>query len=397
MTTKHTRVPSLCRHKASGRAVVQLDGKDYYCGRHGSETAQAEYDRLISIYLANSRRMPREATGQADITIVELIAQYWEHAQQHYRKPDGRPTSELSCIKIVLRPLRAMFGRELAQDFGPLKLKAVRQEMIDRRLSRKSINLHVGRIRRVFKWGVENELVRPDVLQALLAVRGLQRGRSEAKETEPIQPVPEQHVDAVLPYLSPQVDAMVQLMTLTGMRVGEVTIMRTADIDRSGTECWLYKPREHKTQHHGHERLIPLGPQAQEVLKGFLKADPDAFLFTPKEAMEHFNAKRRAERRTPMTPSQLHRQERARAKPKRKYLPHFDRNAVRQAIVRACKAADVPPFHPHQLRHTAATRLRREFGIEAARVILGHSSSLVTEVYAEIDRAKALEIMSQVG
>ena len=54
-------------------------------------------------------------------------------------------------------------------------------------------------------------------------------------------------------------------------------------------------------------------------------------------------------------------------------------------------------WHPHQLRHNAATRLRKEFGIEAARVVLGHSSAAVTEVYAEIDTLKAAEIMVQVG
>ncbi len=31
-------------------------------------------------------------------------------------------------------------------------------------------------------------------------------------------------------------------------------------------------------------------------------------------------------------------------------------------------------WHPHQLRHTAATELRRAYGVEAARIILGHAS-----------------------
>ncbi len=53
--------------------------------------------------------------------------------------------------------------------------------------------------------------------------------------------------------------------------------------------------------------------------------------------------------------------------------------------------------HPHQLRHNAATELRKEFGLEAARVILGHRSAAITEVYAEMDRQKAIDAMMKVG
>jgi integrase len=54
-------------------------------------------------------------------------------------------------------------------------------------------------------------------------------------------------------------------------------------------------------------------------------------------------------------------------------------------------------WHPHQLRHNAATYLRREFGLEAARIILGHHSSAVTEIYAEKDEQQAVEAIIKVG
>ena len=75
----------------------------------------------------------------------------------------------------------------------------------------------------------------------------------------------------------------------------------------------------------------------------------------------------------------------------------YTAGSVRQAIHRACKKAGVDAWHTHQLRHNAATFLRKEFGIEAARVVLGHASSAVTEVYAELDLTRAADIMSQVG
>jgi integrase len=54
-------------------------------------------------------------------------------------------------------------------------------------------------------------------------------------------------------------------------------------------------------------------------------------------------------------------------------------------------------WHPHQLRHNAATFLRKEFGLETARIILGHRSAAITEVYAELDQQKAMEAVVKVG
>jgi integrase len=71
--------------------------------------------------------------------------------------------------------------------------------------------------------------------------------------------------------------------------------------------------------------------------------------------------------------------------------------SYRHAIQVACDKAGVPRWHPHQLRHNAATWLRREFGLEIARVVLGHSSPVVTEMDAEMDRQKAIAVIERVG
>lgn len=54
-------------------------------------------------------------------------------------------------------------------------------------------------------------------------------------------------------------------------------------------------------------------------------------------------------------------------------------------------------WHPHQLRHNAATMLRREYGLEAAQVILGHKTLTVTQIYAEKNVAAAQAIMLKIG
>jgi integrase len=69
----------------------------------------------------------------------------------------------------------------------------------------------------------------------------------------------------------------------------------------------------------------------------------------------------------------------------------------RRAISRACALAGVPEWHPHQLRHTAATELRRAYGVEATRIVLGHASLDATEIYAEADVHRARQIAFEVG
>ena len=54
-------------------------------------------------------------------------------------------------------------------------------------------------------------------------------------------------------------------------------------------------------------------------------------------------------------------------------------------------------WSPNQLRHTAATEIRRDFGLEAAQIILGHSAADVTQVYAERDLAKGIEVAKRIG
>jgi site-specific recombinase XerC len=54
-------------------------------------------------------------------------------------------------------------------------------------------------------------------------------------------------------------------------------------------------------------------------------------------------------------------------------------------------------WSPNQLRHAAGTEVRRQYGLEAAQVILGHAKADVTQVYAERDQALAAEIMQKIG
>jgi integrase len=304
-----------------------------------------------------------------------------------------------------MRPVLAAYGHTLARDFGPLALKAVRQGWISAGLARRYINQRVGRIVRAWAWAVENEMLPADSWHALKAVQGLRAGRSEAKETAPVKPVADAVFEATLAEIgSPQVRAILRLIRLTGARPGEICIMRTGDIDRSVTP-WEYRPQTHKTAHRGHERVVYIGPQAQAVLVEWLRADPDAFLFQPSEAVAAVRAAKHGAHRTDADRARAARNKRAADAKKRggkaqnRRLPGevYTPGRLGHAVGRACERADIPHWHPHQLRHAAATELRREIGFDAARVVLGHRSPGVTERYAQADRKAAAAAMERLG
>ncbi len=210
--------PKYRKHRASGQAVVTIQGQDSYLGPWKSKASLVEYDRLIAEWLANGRRGPR--SPEERLTVVELLARFIRHAKQHYRK-DNQPSLGLRLYQVALPPLKRLYGHTAVSGFGPLCLKALRQSMISSGLARPTVNNRIGAIKRVFRWGVEEELVPPTVYQALQAVRGLQIGRTVAPEPEPVAPVPEAVVQATLPHLPEIVADMVRWQRLTGCRPGE--------------------------------------------------------------------------------------------------------------------------------------------------------------------------------
>jgi hypothetical protein len=176
---RSARIPKYRLHKPTGLAVVRLNGRDIYLGKHGSDQSHERYEQVIAEWLANQRQLAvrREQRGSTNwISVAELVLAYLEHAEAYYTK-NGTPTGEYNNIRDSVRQLSKLYGRTLVVDFGPAQLKAVRQAMIRDDLCRNVINCRVNRIRRIFKWGVGNQLVPPDVLQALQAVDPLKRAR----------------------------------------------------------------------------------------------------------------------------------------------------------------------------------------------------------------------------
>lgn len=396
-----SNVPAYRLHKPSGLARVIVDGKHIYLGTHGSQESKAKYARLIAERASGplaGQRLQVTVPSDEPTTISDVLLAYNTHAEQHYGH-NGKRSSESQNMKLALRPLRLLYGNTLAAEFGPKQLKAVRQHMIDSGICRNLVNARIHRVRRVFRWAASEQMIPTTVYDALQTVDGLRRGHAGVRESKPVKPVADDVVAATLPFVARQVAAMIRLQQLTGMRSGEVVIMRAAEIDRAG-EVWFYRPTDHKTQNHGHDRIVALGAKAQRILEPFLVQRPEQFLFAPADAEAERSAARRSARKSPMTPSQAKRKPKSR--PKRQKRERYDdasyRRAIEYGIKRAAKnEVTIPHWHPHQLRHSYATAVRRAFGIEAAQVGLGHSKADVTQLYAERDLLLAERVAKELG
>ena len=182
----------------------------------------------------------------------------------------------------------------------------------------------------------------------------------------------------------------------------------------------------HKTEHHEHDRIIFIGPKAQEVLRAYLLRAADAYCFSPAESKKQWLEARHAARKTPLSYGNAPGTNR-KSRPKRQPKVRYTKDGYNRAIQRGCEAAFGIPkelrriskklpinekerlqaaaaewrvkncWSPNQLRHSAGTDIRRQFGLEGAQVVLGHAKADVTQVYAERNAALAATIMQKIG
>jgi len=129
-------IPKISHHKASGRAVVRLDGHDHYLGAYGSTEALAAYHRTIAEWLANGRA-PAAEGGRCE-TVAELAAAYATFAAGRF---GGR--GEIHNIRPALRVLVRLYADEPVATFGPRRLKVARAEMVRSGLARATVNARV--------------------------------------------------------------------------------------------------------------------------------------------------------------------------------------------------------------------------------------------------------------
>lgn len=390
---------------------------------YGSRTQiTREYKRWLKRWqLDGAVQHPLSAEG---LTVADLADAYLAHAQGWYVK-GGRPTSRVWNIKSAMQRLIDRFGDTPANGFTPPMLAQFRDELDKPGAKRETINAWLTIIRQAWAWGAEQGHADPDVALRLTTVKLLQRGRCRSDEYQVVDPVHWSVVEATAAAASPMIRAMILIQWHAGMRPGEVCVMRTGDIDIGGA-VWLYRPRGHKTEHHDKARVVALGPQAQAILAPRLKPDLAAYLFSPAEAEAERLAALHARRKTPLSCGN-----RPGSNPGRGRRPmraSYTPDSYRQAIERVCDAAFPPPkalarrkvagkrghtrwetpqewqarlgerwaeleqwrkdhrWNPNQIRHAKEAALEKAEGLEASRLVLGHSGEGTTRKYGQRER-----------
>ncbi|MDX1969660.1 MAG: site-specific integrase [Planctomycetaceae bacterium] len=350
-------IPKLSADK-TGRAFTKVNGRFISLGRAGTPEAQTRYAEILTAHakgrLADiSAPKSVNAVKTSALTINELILQFVTRELPRYSRGGAL------AWRAMFHVLREQFGKTLVTDFGPLRLRLLRDAMVagsdDRQpWSRDTVNRQTKRVQQLFRWGASWELVPAEIVARLDTVRGLSIGETTAHEKTPREAATAADVEAVMPHLKPVHADILRLLALTGARRGEILGLTGGMIERR-PDAWIAELHEHKTARKGKRRFLVFNATAQAILLRYMKADPSKRFFEVRG--DTFSA----------------------------------------AVRTACVAAGVAPFVPHQLRHAAATKLVNELGVEVAQAVLGHSDAMMTAHYSRSAEAKAIEGVKRLG
>lgn len=407
------RIPSYRLHAPSGRGVIQyrpLYGPNpfYLPGRHNSDESRAAYEieRARCIKHMNGGT-PAEVLSKNKLCVVDIVTPYLIWAKSNYSK------DEYHGIRSTCGVLLDVHGTTLVHRFGPLALKEVRAKMNEIGWCRTTINNRIFKLRRVFAWGVGEELVDHALLGPLEAVPSIRKGTPGYRESPPRDAVEWEQVAAVLPFVPPMVQTMLEVQHLSGMRSEELCQMRPCEVFKA-EDVWIYKPERHKTAHLGKEKVICLGPRCRALLAAYEPAESGGFYFPPAIAIGQRKTARAAARKTKVYGRAKNRKSSSR-KTSEFYATSTYNHAVKYGLIMLAKAksgdTSRPPkkegplkdwlaergvvsFAPHQLRHSRATLTEESHGLEAASALIGDSiqaTKIYTKRLLNLARKVALE------
>ena len=372
-----------------------VDGKRYYLGPwHGEKkppmaVALAYHAAIREMVGAVSVGIPVLAGVGEAITCIEAANLFISHQLKTFG-PRAEASAEFSLRNVVL-----LFGRFAAKDFGPVRLAAVRDHLVQIGRTRSGINCQVNRIRRCWRWLASMEMLPSSVVEGHRTLRGLRFGQTTAGEAKPKATVTADMAEGTARAACPVIAGMIRVQLLTGVRPGEVCRMVSGDIDQTQS-VWFYRPSHHKNAWRGNARSVPIGPKCQAILLPFLQLDePDKPLFSPKDSMAWHQKEKRSRRKSRVQPSQV---DRSIADPERTPGDAYDTQSFGRAIKYLQIRQGLARWSPSCLRATRAQTIFESFGIDAARTILGHSDEKVTlRYYTQENEAKAASLAVQVG
>lgn len=313
------------------------------------------------------------------VTVSELFALWDAHCREYYRGADGKPSSTATNAVLDVRLFRELYGNAAVAELTHADMLQLRDALVRSGIARHTVNARLWRVKYMLAWALDEALIPATVKAELTQVRGIKRGRSAAPERQPVRPVDDATIAATVEHMTPNTADMVRVHRLTGMRPCELCALRWSLID-TGRTPWVYRvpPEVNKNDWRGElgqPRVVCIGPKAREILERH--RDGGDVPFSPARAMAEYLDALRAARATPIYG-------RAKGAPRvpRVLGERWTTDAYTKTIRAACGKAKITPWGSNRLRHTFGTEVRRAFGLEAARAVLGHTGGgCITDVY----------------
>lgn len=391
------KVPKF-RKNPDGRAFAQYPGskKREYFGKFDDPASHQKYKSWLIRVIEGAER-PVDPLPPPGSLILELSVAYLDYAKAYLQ---GK--GDWNNVRGTQVLLDEFAGDVRGPAFGPVRFEQFQQWLVGRGLARTTVNSHMGRARRFFRWCQSKELIPKGHAEGLKSVSSLMPGRTEAREPEPIDPVPWAVVAKTLPQLSPPIVNAIYVQYFCGMRPGEVLKMRSGEIDRKG-EIWFWRPDRHKNSHRLQSLTKAIPAPAQKILKPLLKKPKGEFLFSPSDAKEWAAARR--PRITKIYPYERIIIEERLKNPKKKRLDHYTPlrygKLIGDAITRANKDIPeeerIPHWTPLQLRHAIATEVSALLGEQASQRWLGHARLETTAIYTATHERELREIAERLA
>ncbi len=227
----------------------------------------------------------------------------------------------------------------------------------EKKICRNTINKKINIVKQMIQYAVNRELEPGHLLYALDAIKPLKKGQENFRDCGEVNPARWETVEKLFPYLPEMIQDMLTLIRHTGARPGEIRLMRPGDINQRDADGWVYSLARHKTDRYNRRRHIVIGPLAQPIVRKYLVRPAEAYCFPPQENHHGTGA-------------------------------YYTTGSFAKVITRAVRQynTDHPKtpieFHANQLRHTFATEVCLQYGLEATRCVLGHVTQQMTKRYA---------------
>lgn len=383
---KYKQNGSVVQHRGYWVYVVKLPGdakrKMRTLRAPGAKHGLAA-DRPRKMAEEAAQRLWEDATrqvkhGERGTLVEDICARYCAFALTYYKLPDGKKTSEVSNVTTGIRLFRQMFGEAAISELTHSDMLTFRDALVRSGVCRSTVNRRMQIVKRMLTWALDEALIPAVVKAELTQVQMLKRGRSLAPERPPVREVADYVIEKTIEHMMPNTADMVRVHRLTGMRPCELCAMRWADIDTTQTP-WVYHVPDAANKNEwrgefGQSRVVCIGPKARAILERHRDTE---YPFSPAAAVKELMAEKRA---AAVSPSRY-----CRAKAHAVRVPgeRWRTDSYTGTIVAACRRAGIPAWGANRLRHAFATEVRRKFGLEACRAVLGHSiGATVTDRYS---------------